>query len=76
MSAEINQLEILVNQFDHPFHTDPSSIRTYKKELYTHMASKLGQNLAARCGPVLAQLIEETKKFMTGMFQVRSLYVS
>lgn len=66
MSAEINQLEILVNQFDHPFHTHSGFIRTYKRELHTHIANGLGRNLTARCGPALSQSIEETKTSMTG----------
>ena len=72
MSAEINQLEILVNQFDHPFHTHSGFIRTYKRELHTHIASGLGRNLTARCGSALSQSIEETKTSMTG----RQFYVS
>ncbi|XP_028394078.1 mitofusin-2-like [Dendronephthya gigantea] len=65
MSDEIKRLGILVNQFDHPFHTHPGFIRTYKRELHTHIANGLGRNLTTRCGSALSQSIEETKKSMT-----------
>ena len=66
MSDEIRRLGILVNQFDHPFHTHPGFIRTYKRELHTHIENGLGRNLTTRCGTALSQSIEETKKSMTG----------
>lgn len=65
MSDEIKRLGVLVNQFDHPFHTHSGFLRTYKKELHTHISNGLGRNLTTRCGSTLSQSIEETKKTMT-----------
>ncbi|XP_046851045.1 mitofusin-2-like [Xenia sp. Carnegie-2017] len=65
MNDEIKRLGILVNQFDHPFETDPTSIETYKRDLLTHIADDLGRNLTERCGLALSQFIDETKQSMT-----------
>ena len=66
MNDEIKRLGILVNQFDHPFETDPTSIETYKRDLVTHIANGLRRNLTARCGLALSQIINKTKQSMTG----------
>ena len=66
MKDEIKRLGILVNQFNHSFETDPTSIETYKQELYTHIANGLKRNLTERCGSALSQSIDETKQSMTG----------
>ena len=66
MNDEIKRLGILVNQFDHPFHTHSTFIETYKRDLVTHIADDLGRNLTPRCGLALSQSINKTKQSMTG----------
>lgn len=64
MTEEIGRLGLLVNEFDHPFHPHPGFLRTYKKELYSHLESGLGRNMTARCSNSQTQVICDAQKDM------------
>ncbi|EDO42379.1 predicted protein [Nematostella vectensis] len=69
MTEEIGRLGVLVNEFEHPFHTHPGFLRTYKKELHEYIEKGLGRNLMARCSSSQTQLIQETQQDMIDRLQ-------
>jgi len=71
MSDEIRRLNYLVGDFDHPFHPHHGFLKTYKRELYSHIEKGLGKNLKARCSALLLDSIEEYKSEMRD--QIHSL---
>lgn len=64
MNDEICRLSILVDEFNIPFHSDPSVLNAYKKELHNHVESGLGNNLRARLFRALAINVDHNQKEM------------
>ncbi|XP_066024297.1 mitofusin-2 isoform X2 [Pocillopora verrucosa] len=68
MREVIGQLGLLVNEFDHPFHPHPESLKSYKKELYYHLKRGLERNMTACCSNSQIQVIfEELEKIEDGL---------
>ncbi len=66
LSEEIRRLGVLVDEFNHPFHSDPLVLNIFKKELHNHVEAGLGSNLRARLSTALAMNMENSQKEMTG----------
>lgn len=65
LNEEIWRLNVLVDEFNLPFHTDPLVLNVYKKEINAYVESGLGSNLRARLSTALAMNIETAQREMT-----------
>lgn len=65
LNEEIWRLNVLVDEFNLPFHTDPLVLNVYKKEINGHVENGLGLNLRARLSTALAMNVETAQKEMT-----------
>lgn len=65
LNEEIWRLNVLVDEFNLPFHTDPLVLNVYKKEINAHVESGLGSNLRARLSTALAMNVETAQREMT-----------
>uniref|UniRef100_A0A2M3Z1T2 Putative transmembrane gtpase marf n=1 Tax=Anopheles braziliensis TaxID=58242 RepID=A0A2M3Z1T2_9DIPT len=65
LNEEIWRLNVLVDEFNLPFHTDPLVLNVYKKEINAHVENGLGSNLRARLSTALAMNVETAQREMT-----------
>lgn len=65
LNEEIWRLNVLVDEFNMPFHTDPLVLNIFKKELNAHVENGLGSNLRARLSMALAMNVETAQREMT-----------
>lgn len=65
LNEEIWRLNVLVDEFNLPFHTDSLVLNVYKKEINAHVENGLGLNLRARLSTALAMNIETAQREMT-----------
>lgn len=65
LNEEIWRLNVLVDEFNLPFHTDALVLNVYKKEMNGYVESGLGSNLRARLSTALAMNIETAQREMT-----------
>ena len=65
LNEEIWRLNVLVDEFNLPFHTDALVLNVYKKEINSHVENGLGSNLRARLSTALAMNIETAQREMT-----------
>lgn len=65
LNEEIWRLNVLVDEFNLPFHADPLVLNVYKKEINGHVESGLGSNLRARLSTALAMNVETAQREMT-----------
>ncbi|KAK8777512.1 hypothetical protein V5799_029143 [Amblyomma americanum] len=66
LSEEIRRLELLVGEFERPFHPDPLVLGVYKRELHAYVERGLGCNLRARLSNTLQMSVESAQKEMIG----------
>lgn len=66
LSEEIRRLELLVGEFERPFHPDPLVLGVYKRELHAYVERGLGSNLRARLSATLQMSVEGAQKDMIG----------
>ncbi|XP_003742155.1 transmembrane GTPase Marf [Galendromus occidentalis] len=64
LSEEIRKLNVLVTEYERPFHPDPALLNLYKKELHTYVEKGLGSNLKARLNLPLQCSVETSQKEM------------
>ena len=65
LNEEIWRLNVLVDEFNLPFHTDSLVLNVYKKEINAHVENGLGSNLRARLSTALAMNVETAQREMT-----------
>lgn len=65
LNEEIWRLNVLVDEFNLPFHSDPLVLNVYKKEINGHVENGLGSNLRARLSTALAMNVETAQREMT-----------
>lgn len=65
LNEEIWRLNVLVDEFNLPFHTDALVLNVYKKEMNGYVENGLGSNLRARLSTALAMNIETAQREMT-----------
>lgn len=65
LNEEIWRLNVLVDEFNLPFHSDQLVLNVYKKEINGHVESGLGSNLRARLSTALAMNVETAQREMT-----------
>lgn len=65
LNEEIWRLNVLVDEFNLPFHTDQLVLNVYKKEINAYVENGLGSNLRARLSTALAMNIETAQREMT-----------
>jgi mitofusin 2 len=65
LNEEIWRLNVLVDEFNLPFHTDSLVLNVYKKEINGYVENGLGSNLRARLSTALAMNIETAQREMT-----------
>lgn len=65
LNEEIWRLNVLVDEFNLPFHTDSLVLNVYKKEINAHVENGLGLNLRARLSTALAMNVETAQREMT-----------
>lgn len=65
LNEEIWRLNVLVDEFCLPFHTEPLVLNVYKKEINSHVENGLGSNLRSRLSTALAMNIETAQREMT-----------
>lgn len=65
LNEEIWRLNVLVDEFNLPFHTDALVLNVYKKEINAYVETGLGSNLRARLSTALAMNIETAQREMT-----------
>lgn len=65
LNEEIWRLNVLVDEFSLPFHTDNLVLNVYKKEMNGYVETGLGSNLRARLSTALAMNIETAQREMT-----------
>lgn len=65
LNEEIWRLNVLVDEFNLPFHTDALVLNVYKKEMNGYIENGLGSNLRARLSTALAMNIETAQREMT-----------
>lgn len=65
LNEEIWRLNVLVDEFNLPFHADPLVLNVYKKEINGHVENGLGSNLRARLSTALAMNVETAQREMT-----------
>uniref|UniRef100_A0A1Q3FFY5 Dynamin-type G domain-containing protein n=1 Tax=Culex tarsalis TaxID=7177 RepID=A0A1Q3FFY5_CULTA len=65
LNEEIWRLNVLVDEFNLPFHSDALVLNVYKKEINGHVESGLGSNLRARLSTALAMNVETAQREMT-----------
>lgn len=66
LNEEIRRLELLVNEFERPFHPDSLVLSVYKRELHGYVERGLGSNLRARLSSTLQMSVESSQKEMIG----------
>lgn len=64
LNEEIWRLNVLVDEFNLPFHTDQLVLNVYKKEINGHVENGLGLNLRARLSTALAMNVETAQREM------------
>lgn len=65
LNEEIWRLNVLVDEFNLPFHTDALVMNVFKKEINAYVENGLGSNLRARLSTALAMNIETAQREMT-----------
>ncbi|XP_055640131.1 transmembrane GTPase Marf isoform X2 [Toxorhynchites rutilus septentrionalis] len=65
LNEEIWRLNVLIDEFNLPFHTDPLVLNVYKKEINAHVENGLGSNLRSRLSTALAMNVETAQREMT-----------
>lgn len=65
LNEEIWRLNVLVDEFNLPFHSDALVLNVYKKEINGHVENGLGSNLRARLSTALAMNVETAQREMT-----------
>lgn len=65
LNEEIWRLNVLVDEFNLPFHTEPLVLNVYKKEINSHVENGLGSNLRSRLSTAMAMNIETAQREMT-----------
>lgn len=65
LNEEIWRLNVLIDEFNLPFHTEPLVLNVYKKEINAHVENGLGSNLRSRLSTALAMNIETAQREMT-----------
>lgn len=65
LNEEIWRLNVLIDEFSLPFHTEPLVLNVYKKEINSHVENGLGSNLKSRLSTALAMNIETAQREMT-----------
>lgn len=65
LNEEIWRLNVLVDEFNLPFHTEPLVLNVYKKEINGHVENGLGSNLRSRLSTAMAMNIETAQREMT-----------
>lgn len=65
LNEEIWRLNVLVDEFSLPFHTEALVLNVYKKEINSHVESGLGSNLRSRLSTAMAMNIETAQREMT-----------
>lgn len=65
LNEEIWRLNVLVDEFILPFHTDALVMNVYKKEINGYVENGLGSNLRSRLSTALAMNIETAQREMT-----------
>lgn len=65
LNEEIWRLNVLVDEFNLPFHADQLVLNVYKKEINAHVENGLGSNLRARLSTALAMNVETAQREMT-----------
>ncbi|XP_055319688.1 transmembrane GTPase Marf isoform X2 [Sitodiplosis mosellana] len=65
LNEEIWRLNVLVDEFNLPFHTEPLVLNVYKKEINGYVENGLGSNLKSRLSTALAMNIETAQREMT-----------
>lgn len=65
LNEEIWRLNVLVDEFNLPFHTEPLVLNVYKKEINSHVENGLGSNLKSRLSTAMAMNIETAQREMT-----------
>jgi len=67
LSKEIGRLNVLVNEFNLPFHPEQHDLNVYKNKLNHHIENGLGSsNLHAKLSTELAMDFEKIQREMTG----------
>lgn len=66
LNEEIWRLNVLVDEFNLPFHADPLVLNVYKKEINSYVENGLGLNLRARLSTALTMNVENAQREMTG----------
>lgn len=64
LSEEIRRLNVLVDEFERPFHSDSLVLSVYKKELNSHVEQGLGSNLRGRLSNQVQMSVESAQKEM------------
>ncbi|XP_035215138.1 transmembrane GTPase Marf-like, partial [Stegodyphus dumicola] len=64
LSEEIRRLNVLVDEFERPFHSDSLVLSVYKKELNSHVEQGLGSNLRGRLSSQVQMAVESAQKDM------------
>ncbi|CAB4054310.1 MFN2 [Lepeophtheirus salmonis] len=64
MNEEIQKLSVLVDEFEHPFHSDPTVLNVYKTQLNKYLESGVGSNLKSRLSTDLQMNIEKHQQEM------------
>lgn len=65
LNEEIWRLNVLVDEFNLPFHTEPLVLNVYKKEINGHVENGLGSNLRSRLSTAMAMNIETAQREMS-----------
>ncbi|KAG8201864.1 hypothetical protein JTE90_027344 [Oedothorax gibbosus] len=64
LSEEIRRLNVHVDEFERPFHSDSLVLSVYKKELNSHVEQGLGSNLRGRLSNQVQMSVESAQKDM------------
>ncbi|XP_042901071.1 transmembrane GTPase Marf [Parasteatoda tepidariorum] len=64
LSEEIRRLNVHVDEFERPFHSDSLVLSVYKKELNSHVEQGLSSNLRGRLSSQIQMLVESSQKDM------------
>lgn len=65
LNEEIWRLNVLIDEFNLPFHTEPLVLNVYKKEINSHVENGMGSNLKSRLSTAMAMNIETAQREMT-----------
>ncbi|CAF1102577.1 unnamed protein product [Brachionus calyciflorus] len=62
LNDEIKKINILIDEYERPFHPEENQLNWYKKELHDYLEQRLGSNLAKRLNTPLLQNLQITQK--------------